>query len=199
MDNILRVTMKIFKFHNRIKILFIPLLLLGFIGCQVRNISPTNSSRLIFVHEKHGYSLNYPRDWDAHTFENGNHGDEEVSAIFNRHLQIVPAITIAIKRQESATLDNTIEWGDSRLLDRFEGVVEQYNLGKAQLVERNNKEIAERNYTVINNGRITEKKDIYFVSNNKMFIFTYSAESDEFDEDNSVLYEIFDSFTIIDD
>lgn len=156
----------------------------------------TNKSR-IFTNQEGGYSLEYPSGWIAFELPNGQHGEKEVTGIIVMQNQDSPNIYIRQVEKRTPSLDEAIQWGEVRLIDRYSDVG-TFQLETLKFSDLNGKKIAKRTYTISfpNKDVILKNQDVYIVTGNSMYMVTFSSTTTEYNNQIEVFDEIMSSFQV---
>lgn len=165
-------------------------------GSSISNAVANKSEQ--FTNEAGGYSFEYPSGWKAFSMPNGQHGEKEVTGIIVMTNQDSPNIYIRQTDKSNVTLEEAIEWGERRILERY-GEVGIPQFDPPTYSETNGMEIAKRIYMISFPGRDTALKnqDVYFATSNNIYVVTFSSTAENYDNYIRVFDKIMSSFQII--
>lgn len=141
--------------------------------------------------------IDYPSDWSALRFSNGNRGDNEVVAILHAPgILSFPNVTIVRRPMTSPTLADVAEWGESRILALNNEEDDEFELFQLNDVNVGSEAALSREYIMDTETPLPLKKqDIYIATESDAVIITFSDRVERYDETIQLFQHMLSTYT----
>lgn len=132
---------------------------------------------------EYGFSVDYPTKWNARTYgEHGFKGGDEIKLRIYRSLTGIFVITVQYLEMPNPTLEDAVNWGNSRINDsivnlRSQGKLPNYENIRLEEIIIDGHTAMRRRYRLGS----AMYEDVYIARTNDIIIITLQAGDTEFD------------------
>lgn len=133
-------------------------------------ISQPNDEILSVSHHKYNFAVDYPSQYVARKYENGYRRDRDRKLLIMKTVQDDLYIEFLQKEQESATLEDVLEWRNDRFPFARNGIHDPDTLVQPMQLSKYDAWFIDR---VSSNGRFL--REVYILRERDMFIIEFEA------------------------
>jgi len=145
-----------------------------------------------------GFSIKYPRSWQADETPQGNHGDLEVISVISRIGRSFPTAAIARRQFVGDDINQVAEWGETRVKEHNPYAIYKF-IAKKPLNTDNYDGLSREYYleeTTLIGQVIRHCQDWYLIEKKIGYSLSFCVDDKDWPQAERIFQEMIQSFTI---